>query len=62
VERVAGVLSVPCKGWSIYESQAVNYYRAVNVEIPVFNTRDYLWPISTNSLEVNDNLVQNPFW
>jgi len=61
-KELQGVLSVPCKGWSIYETQAVNYYRAVNVEIPVFNTRDYLWPISTNSLEVDDNLVQNPFW
>ncbi len=61
-KELQGVLSVPCKGWSIYESQAVNYYRAVNVEIPVFNTRDYLWPISTNSLVINDNLVQNPFW
>jgi len=61
-KELQGVLSVPCKGWSIYESQAVNYYRAVNVEIPIFNTRDYLWPVSTNSLEVDDNLVQNPFW
>jgi hypothetical protein len=61
-KELQSVLSVPLKGWSIYEEQAVNYYRPVNVEIPVFQTRDYLWPISTNSLVVNDNLVQNPFW
>lgn len=56
------VLSAPLKGWSVYEDQAINYYRAKNVEIPVFGTRDYLWPISTNSLVVNSNLVQNPAW
>ncbi|MCR8560642.1 RagB/SusD family nutrient uptake outer membrane protein [Mucilaginibacter sp. BJC16-A38] len=61
-KELQSVLSVPLKGWSIYEEQAVNYYRPVNIEIPVFQTRDYLWPISTNSLVVNDNLVQNPFW
>ncbi|PUZ25538.1 RagB/SusD family nutrient uptake outer membrane protein [Chitinophaga parva] len=56
------VLSAPLKGWSIYEDQAINYYRPKNVAIPVFGTRDYLWPISTNSLVVNSNLVQNPAW
>jgi hypothetical protein len=61
-KELQAVLSVPLKGWSIYEDQAVNYYHARNVEIPVFGTRDYLWPISTNSIVVNDNLVQNPFW
>ncbi|MDN5287885.1 MAG: RagB/SusD family nutrient uptake outer membrane protein [Mucilaginibacter sp.] len=56
------VLSVPLKGWSIYEEQAINYYRARNVEIPVFQTRDYLWPIASGTLETDENLVQNPFW
>lgn len=61
-KELQGVLSAPVKGWSVYEDQAVNYYRARNIEIPVFSTRDYLWPISNNSLIINDNLVQNPFW
>ncbi|MDR6943748.1 RagB/SusD family nutrient uptake outer membrane protein [Mucilaginibacter pocheonensis] len=61
-KEMQSVLSAPLKGWSIYEDQAINYYRAKNVEIPVFATRDYLWPISTNSLVVNSNLVQNPAW
>jgi hypothetical protein len=56
------VLSTPLRGWSIYEEQAINYYRARNVEIPVFNTRDYLWPLSNTAIVVNDNLVQNPYW
>jgi len=61
-KELQGVLAAPLKGWSIYEDQAINYYRAKNVEIPVFATRDYLWPVSTNSLVVNSNLVQNPAW
>lgn len=61
-KELQAVLSAPLKGWSIYEDQAINYYRAKNVEIPVFGTRDYLWPVSTNSLVVNSNLVQNPAW
>lgn len=61
-KELQGVLSAPLKGWNVYEEQAVNYYRAKNVETPVFTTRDYLWPISTNSLVVNGNLVQNPAW
>lgn len=61
-KELQDVLSSPLRGWSINETQAVNYYRARNVEIPVFNTRDYLWPISNNSIVVNDNLVQNPYW
>lgn len=56
------VLSVPMKGWSIYEDQAINFYRARNVQIPVFGTRDYLFPLSNGALEVNDKLVQNPYW
>jgi hypothetical protein len=61
-KELQSVLSAPLRGWSIYEAQAINYYRPRNVMIPVFDTRDYLWPISSNSLVVNDNLVQNPFW
>lgn len=56
------VLSVPLQGWSIYDSEAVNYYRPVTQFIPVFGLRDYLWPIKSNSLVVNPNLVQNPYW
>ncbi|TFF35477.1 RagB/SusD family nutrient uptake outer membrane protein [Mucilaginibacter psychrotolerans] len=61
-KELQNVLSTPLRGWSIYESQAINYYRALNVEIPVFNTRDYLWPIPNTSITGNENLVQNPFW
>ena len=56
------VLSQPLQGWGINEEQAVNYYRPRTVLEPVFNVRDYLFPVQTYDLIVNDNLVQTPYW
>jgi len=56
------VMAKPMQGWSIFDDQAVNYYRPRNLFVPVFSTKDYLWPIKADNLAVNPNLVQNPFW
>ncbi|RXF71216.1 RagB/SusD family nutrient uptake outer membrane protein [Arcticibacter tournemirensis] len=56
------VLSRPLQGWNINEGEAVNYYRPQTVVIPVFGLKDYLWPISTTDVIVNENLTQNPYW
>ena len=61
-KELQGVLSKPMQGWSIYETEAVNYYRPRNLIIPIFGLRDYLWPIKNDALIVNPNLVQNPYW
>jgi starch-binding outer membrane protein, SusD/RagB family len=56
------VLSKPLQGWSIEQTDAINYYRPRTALTPVFGLRDYLWPIKQNNLIVNPNLVQNPYW
>jgi hypothetical protein len=56
------VLSKPLQGWNINEGNAVNYYRPQTVILPVFGLKDYLWPISTTDVIVNENLTQNPYW
>jgi hypothetical protein len=56
------VLSKPLQGWNIYEEQSLNYYRPRTLLTPVFNLRNYLWPIKDYNLVVNGNLVQNPNW
>jgi hypothetical protein len=61
-KELQNVLSVPLQGWSINEEQALNYYRPRTVLEPVFNVRDYLFPIRTYDLIVNNNLVQTPYW
>ncbi|WP_091217327.1 RagB/SusD family nutrient uptake outer membrane protein [Mucilaginibacter gossypiicola] len=61
-KELQDVLSKPIQGWNIYEGTAVNYYRPQTIIQPVFGIKDYLWPISTNDLIVNNNLTQNPYW
>jgi hypothetical protein len=53
----------PIQGWSYTEDKIENYYLLSTVwDKRVFTTRDYLWPLSTHSIVVNSNLVQNPGW
>lgn len=61
-KELQSVLTVPLQGWSINNAEAVNYYRPSTQFIPVFGIKDYLWPIKSNDLVINPNLVQNPFW
>jgi hypothetical protein len=61
-KELQGVLSKPLQGWNISEENPLNYYRQRNILIPVFNVRDYLWPISDKAILVNNNLVQNLNW
>jgi hypothetical protein len=61
-KEIQEVLSNPMQGWNIYESDPGNYYHPRTVLIPVFGLQNYLWPIKTNDLIVNPNLVQNPYW
>jgi hypothetical protein len=56
------VLSSPMQGWNVYENKPANYYQPRTVFTAIFGLRNYLWPIKDNSLVVNGNLVQNPYW
>jgi hypothetical protein len=56
------VLSRPIQGWNINQGDAASYYRPQTVIIPVFGLKDYLWPIQSNDLVVDNNLNQNPYW
>ncbi len=61
-KELQNVMSRPLQGWNIYEESAFNYYRPRNLVTPVFNQRNYLWPLKNRDLIVNSNLVQNPGW
>lgn len=61
-KELQSVLSKPLQGWNIFETDPVNFYRPNTVVIPVFNVRNYLWPLHSYALLVNDKLVQNPGW
>lgn len=61
-KELQNVLSKPMQGWNIYEADALNYYRQRVLLTPVFNVRNYLWPIQADALVINNNLVQNLNW
>jgi hypothetical protein len=53
----------PVRGWNYKESDVDKYYMLLTLwDKRVFTYRDYLWPLSTHSIVVNSNLVQNPGW
>jgi hypothetical protein len=49
-------------GWNIYDETVGGYFRRVTLEFRSFEPKDYLWPIQSGSIDVNNNLVQNPGW
>ena len=61
-KELQNVMSRPLQGWNIYEESPINYYRPRTLISPVFNERNYLWPIKNDNLIINGNLVQNPNW
>ncbi len=56
------VLNTSVKGWNVEGTTAIDYYNVVTLELLQFTTKEFLWPLRQQSLRVNPNLVQNPFW
>jgi hypothetical protein len=55
--------SKPIRGWSgAYAPTNEGYYRVRNYYNRSFTQKDYLWPIKSANIDVNNNLVQNPGW
>lgn len=61
-KELQSVLSKPLQGWNIYNNLPTDYYHPRSVLVPVFNVRNYLWPISDNAILLDGNLVQNLNW
>jgi len=61
-KKARNIFNQPIKGWDIEQDLTANYYRVRTLFNRKFTTRDYLWPISENNLNINNMLVQNPGW
>ncbi|BAV07939.1 Starch-binding associating with outer membrane [Filimonas lacunae] len=61
-KELQNVLSGPVQGWNYRQKTAPGFYQVSNVYQPVFNVRDYLFPIQNYDLLTNPNLVQTPYW
>jgi len=55
-------MSKPIRGLSPYEKEAEEFFKVQILETPVFEKKDYLWPIRQTDLTLNNNLIQNPGW
>ncbi len=61
-KELQGVLSGPVQGWNYTKKTVSEYYQLQTVYNPVFNVRDYLFPVQTYDMLINPNLVQTPYW
>ncbi|MDQ0108473.1 hypothetical protein J2T02_003606 [Chitinophaga terrae (ex Kim and Jung 2007)] len=61
-KRCMEELNKPVTGWDIDQSDPNFYYRIRTRARQSFQTRNYLWPISSQDLMNNPKLVQNPGW
>lgn len=52
-------MNKPITGWYVYGRTEETYYVPVTLLQPVFSMKDYFWPIATNEIRRNENLVQN---
>lgn len=56
-------LNEPIQGWNYKGETAEAYYSVTTYwNKRIFNVRDYLWPLRTETITINSNLVQNPGW
>jgi hypothetical protein len=56
-------LSKPVRGWDVQGETVEEYYRVTVLFTPrAFTTKDYLWPIKENDLQIDDKLVQTYGW
>ncbi|MCF3111806.1 RagB/SusD family nutrient uptake outer membrane protein [Niabella sp. CC-SYL272] len=56
------VATRPIQGWTVSQTTTAGYYQLTTFYVPSLSIKDYLWPISSSELLVNQNLVQNPYW
>jgi len=52
----------PIQGWDIDSEETEGYYNLITFFNQKFTMRNYLWPIRSEILLLNPNLVQNPGW
>jgi hypothetical protein len=61
-KRAADELNKNITGWDISQTSTAGYYRVNILFNQTFQGREYLWPIQSNELLINPDLVQNTGW
>lgn len=62
--RKINELNVQPQGWNIMGETPEDFYKLINVNAREvkFSVRDYFFPLKENTLNVNENLIQNYGW
>ena len=56
-------LSKSIKGWNVQGEIEEDFYKVTTLFVPrAFTTKDYLWPIKKQDLQVDDKLIQTYGW
>lgn len=56
-------LSKPVRGWNVQGEVEDDFYKATTLFVPrAFITKDYLWPIKQQDLQIDDKLIQTYGW
>jgi hypothetical protein len=59
---IGDLYQIPIQSWNTSEKAAADYYRPITLFEQKFNIRDYFWPIPSEEVTANPNLVQNIGW
>jgi len=54
--------NTPYKAWSVTEKDPENYYTPTSLLLRSYSFKENLWPINTDEILTNPNLVQNIGW
>jgi hypothetical protein len=61
-KELQSVLTSPIQGWNVFNKTVPGYYQVSLLYQPVFNLKNYMYPIQDYDLLTNPNLVQNLYW
>jgi hypothetical protein len=61
-KEAAKYMNIPVQGWNYEGFKLDDYYQVKTYFQRNYTTKDYLWPIKLADMNVNGNLVQNPYW
>ena len=55
-------MNKPIRGFNVWSDTNEEFYQVQIIGNPIFEKKDYLWPIRQGNLTINSNLIQNPGW
>lgn len=61
-KKLSDQMNSPLWRWNIYDEDVTGYFSRVALAFRAFEPKDYFWPLRLSSIDVNNNLVQNPGW